>query len=115
MSPASLTVKQKIANGFVIFTAIWSSAIMPVIPSYAKMLDNNDLPTLGSDNIIAEDNTERLVAEYSKTLGTFLSQKKKTKDLSDMAQNYARNKAANEATKEIEGWLSKPVYCQIPL
>ena len=107
MNPASLTVKQKIANGFVIFTAIWSSAIMPVIPSYAKMLDNNDLPTLGSDNIIAEDNTERLVAEYSKTLGTFLSQKKKTKDLSDMAQNYARNKAANEATKEIEGWLSK--------
>ncbi len=107
MSPASLTVKQKIANGFVIFTAIWSSAIMPVIPSYAKMLDNNDLPTLGSDNIIAEDNTERLVAEYSKTLGTFLSQKKKSKDLSDMAQNYARNKATNEATKEIESWLSK--------
>ncbi|WP_353244207.1 inverse autotransporter beta domain-containing protein, partial [Providencia sp.] len=107
MSSASLTVKQKIANGFVIFTAIWSSAIMPVIPSYAKMLDNNDLPSLGSDNIIAEDNTERLVAEYSKTLGTFLSQKKKTKDLSDMAQNYARNKATNEATKEIESWLSK--------
>ncbi|HEQ1860061.1 TPA: inverse autotransporter beta domain-containing protein, partial [Providencia alcalifaciens] len=107
MSSASLTVKQKLANGFVIFTAIWSSAIMPVIPSYAKMLDNNDLPALASEHNVTEDNTERLVAEYSKTLGTFLSQNKNSQDLSDKAINYARNKVANEATKEIENWLSK--------
>ncbi|MTC69345.1 invasin domain 3-containing protein [Providencia sp. wls1914] len=107
MSSASLTVKKKLANGFVIFTAIWSSAIMPVIPSYAKMLDNNDLPSLASENNVTEDNTERLVAEYSKTLGSFLSQNKNEQNLSDKAQNYVRNKVASEATKEIENWLSK--------
>ncbi|WP_323084297.1 invasin domain 3-containing protein [Providencia alcalifaciens] len=107
MSPSSLTVKQKLANGFVIFTAIWSSVIMPVVPAYAKMLDNKELPSLGSDQIINEDNTERLVAEHTKTVGTFLSQKKTMKDLSEMAQDYARNKVASEATKEIEHWLSK--------
>ncbi|WPA92617.1 invasin domain 3-containing protein [Providencia zhijiangensis] len=107
MSSTSLTVKKKLANGFVIFTAIWSSAIMPVIPSYAKMLDNNDLPSLASENNVTEDNTERLVAEYSKTLGSFLSQNKNEQNLSDKAQNYVRNKVASEATKEIENWLSK--------
>ncbi|HHR6131152.1 TPA: inverse autotransporter beta domain-containing protein [Providencia alcalifaciens] len=107
MSPSFLTVKQKLANGFVIFTAIWSSIIMPVVPAYAKMLDNKELPSLGSDQIINEDNTERLVAEHTKTVGTFLSQKKTMRDLSEMAQDYARNKVASEATKEIEHWLSK--------
>ncbi|UBX50823.1 inverse autotransporter beta domain-containing protein [Providencia alcalifaciens] len=107
MSPSFLTVKQKLANGFVIFTAIWSSVIMPVVPAYAKMLDNKELPSLGSDQILNEDNTERLAAEHTKTIGTFLSQKKTMKDLSEMAQDYARNKVASEATKEIEHWLSK--------
>ncbi|MTC22490.1 MULTISPECIES: inverse autotransporter beta domain-containing protein [unclassified Providencia] len=107
MSPSFLTVKQKLANRFVIFTAIWSSVIMPVVPAYAKMLDNKELPSLGSDQIINEDNTERLTAEHTKTIGTFFSQKKTMKDLSEMAQDYARNKVASEATKEIEHWLSK--------
>lgn len=92
MSSSVSTVKQKLANGFVIFTAIWSSVIMPVIPAYAKMLDNKELPSLGSDQIIDENNTEHLAAEYTKTVGTFLSQKKTMKDLSQIAQDYARNK-----------------------
>ncbi|QLQ97999.1 invasin domain 3-containing protein [Providencia alcalifaciens] len=107
MSSSVSTVKQKLANGFVIFTAIWSSVIMPVIPAYAKMLDNKELPSLGSDQIIDENNTEHLAAEYTKTVGTFLSQKKTMKDLSQIAQDYARNKVSSEATKEIEYWLSK--------
>lgn len=57
MNSATSTIKQtlrhKISNGFVLLTAIWSSAIMPVMPSYAKMLTPDDLPTLGSDPVLA--------------------------------------------------------------
>lgn len=56
MNSATSTIKQtlrhKISNGFVLLTAIWSSAIMPVMPSYAKMLTPDDLPTLGSDPVL---------------------------------------------------------------
>lgn len=50
MNPATSTTKptlrHQISNGFVLFTAIWSSAVMPVMPSYAKTLTPDDLPTL---------------------------------------------------------------------
>ncbi len=112
MNPATSTTKptmrHKISNGFVLFTAIWSSAIMPVIPSYAKMLTPDDLPTLGSDPVLTDDDkTEKLVAEYSQSAARFISGKKKAADLADMAQDFARSKATNAATDEINRWLSK--------
>lgn len=112
MNSATSTIKQilrhKISNGFVLFTAIWSSAIMPVMPSYAKMLTPDDLPTLGSDPVLTnDDKTEKLIAEYSQSAARFISDKKKAADLADMAQDFARSKVTNAATDEINRWLSK--------
>lgn len=112
MNPATSTIKQtlrhKISNGFVLFIAIWSSAIMPVMPSYAKMLTPDDLPTLGSDPVLTnDDKTEKLIAEYSQSAARFISDKKKAADLADMAQDFARSKVTNAATDEINRWLSK--------
>ncbi|MGG7474381.1 inverse autotransporter beta domain-containing protein [Providencia sp. R1] len=112
MNPATSTTKptlrHQISNGFVLFTAIWSSAVMPVMPSYAKTLTPDDLPTLGSDPVLTDDDkTEKLVAEYSQSAARFISGKKKAADLADMAQDFARSKATNTATDEINRWLSK--------
>ncbi|ENA0806843.1 invasin domain 3-containing protein [Providencia rettgeri] len=112
MNSATSTIKQtlrhKISNGFVLLTAIWSSAIMPVMPSYAKMLTPDDLPTLGSDPVLTnDDKTEKLIAEYSQSAARFISDKKKAADLADMAQDFARSKVTNAATDEINRWLSK--------
>ncbi|MEY0429894.1 invasin domain 3-containing protein [Providencia rettgeri] len=114
MNPATSTTKptlrHKISNGFVLFTAIWSSAVMPVIPSYAKMLTPDDLPTLGSDSVLSnsnDDKTEKFIAEYSQSAARFISDKKKAADLADMAQDFARSKVTNAATDEINNWLSK--------
>lgn len=51
-STAKPTLRHRLSNGFVIFTAIWSSAVMPVMPSYAKMLSPDELPTLGGDSLL---------------------------------------------------------------
>ncbi|MEX9870090.1 invasin domain 3-containing protein [Providencia huaxiensis] len=108
MSTTKPTMRHKISNGFVLFTAIWSSAIMPVMPSYAKMLTPDDLPILGSDHLLTDDNkAEKFVAEYSQSAARFISDKKKAADLADMAQDFARSKATNAATDEIHRWLSK--------
>ncbi|MBQ0365293.1 invasin domain 3-containing protein [Providencia rettgeri] len=114
MNPATSTTKptlrHKISNGFVFFTAIWSSAVMPVMPSYAKMLTPDDLPTLGSDAVLSnsnDDKTEKFIAEYSQSAARFISDKKKAADLADMAQDFARSKVTNAATDEINRWLSK--------
>ncbi|HBC7430230.1 TPA: inverse autotransporter beta domain-containing protein [Providencia rettgeri] len=110
-STPKLTLRHKLSNGFVLFTAIWSSAIMPVMPSYAKMLTPDDLPTLGSDSVLSNSNsndkTEKFIAEYSQSAARFISDKKKAADLADMAQDFARSKVTNAATDEINNWLSK--------
>ncbi|HHE8320300.1 TPA: invasin domain 3-containing protein [Providencia rettgeri] len=101
-------LRHKISNGFVLFTAIWSSAVMPVMPSYAKMLTPDELPTLGSDPVLTDDGkTEKFIAEYSQSAARFISDKKKVADLADMAQDFARSKVTNAATDEINQWLSK--------
>ncbi|MEQ4678224.1 inverse autotransporter beta domain-containing protein [Providencia rettgeri] len=112
MNPATSTTKptlrHQISNGFVLFTAIWSSAVMPVMPSYAKMLTPDNLPTLGSDPVLTnDDKTAQFIAEYSQSAARFISDKKKAADLADMAQDFARSKATNAATDEINRWLSK--------
>ena len=107
MRTPSLTTQQRLTRGFVILTIICSSTIMPVIPSYAKVWDSRELPSLGSDNMASGNDNERVIAKYSKTIGTLLSQKKRTQKLSDSIQDHALNQAANKATKEIESWLSK--------
>lgn len=77
-STAKPTLRHRLSNGFVIFTAIWSSAVMPVMPSYAKMLSPDELPTLGGDSLPLDDNkTEQLIAEYSQSAARFISDKKK--------------------------------------
>lgn len=74
MRSHSLLFKQKLSNGFVIFTAIWSSAIMPIAPSYAKMLSPDELPSLGSEPLPVDNNkTERFLAEHSKKAADFIS------------------------------------------
>ncbi|WP_294104672.1 inverse autotransporter beta domain-containing protein [Providencia sp.] len=112
MGPSSSTLKLKLSNSFVLFTAIWSAAIVPAMPSYAKMLNLEDLPTLGSDaiqfeEIQPEDSTERFLAEYGQNAANFSAEEKNTKNLAEMAQEYVRNQAANAATDEITHWLSK--------
>ena len=112
MNPATSTqkptLKQKLSNGFVLFTAIWSSVIVPITPSYAKMLSPDELPTLGSDSAPTDDHkVEQFIAEYSQSAAHFIADKKSTKDLADMAQDYARNKVTHTATNEINRWLSK--------
>ncbi|MEX6256589.1 Ig-like domain-containing protein [Providencia huaxiensis] len=108
-STAKPTLRHRLSNGFVIFTAIWSSAVMPVMPSYAKMLSPDELPTLGGDSLPLDDNkTEQLIAEYSQSAARFISDKKKAADLAELAQDYTRNKVTNAATNEINHWLSQP-------
>ncbi|MEX9296044.1 invasin domain 3-containing protein [Providencia alcalifaciens] len=107
-STAKPTLRHRLSNGFVIFTAIWSSAVMPVMPSYAKMLSPDELPTLGGDSLPLDDNkTEQLIAEYSQSAARFISDKKKAADLAELAQDYTRNKVTNAATNEINHWLSQ--------
>ncbi|HBO22441.1 MAG TPA: hypothetical protein DD649_06070, partial [Providencia sp.] len=112
MNPATSTqkptLKHKLSNGFVLFTAIWSSVIVPITPSYAKMLSPDELPTLGSDSAPTDDHkVEQFIAEYSQSAAHFIADKKSTKDLADIAQDYARNKVTHTATNEINRWLSK--------
>ncbi|HHE6470093.1 TPA: inverse autotransporter beta domain-containing protein [Providencia rettgeri] len=112
MNAPSSKLKPKLPNRLVLSTAIWSTAIVPVVPSYAQITHLNDLPTLGSHAIQfeesqPEDSTERFLAEYGQNAANFASEEKNTKNLADMAQDYARHKAANIATDEITHWLSK--------
>ncbi|HGN1706767.1 TPA: invasin domain 3-containing protein [Providencia rettgeri] len=108
MSLRSLPLRQRISNSFILFTATWSSVIMPVMPSYGKMLTPDELPTLASEPILTDDNkTERFLAEQSKNAANFLSQKKKTQDLGEMAQEYVLDKASEKATNEVSRWMSK--------
>ncbi|WP_272666241.1 MULTISPECIES: inverse autotransporter beta domain-containing protein [unclassified Providencia] len=112
MNLPSSKLKPKQPNRLVLSTAIWSVAIAPIMPSYAKMLSTDDLPTLGSsatqfEGTQPEDSTEHFLAEYGQNAANFASKENKTKNLTDMAQDYARHKAANIATDEITHWLSK--------
>lgn len=84
-----LTVKQKLANSFVIFTAIWSIRHYACCSSLCKMLDNKELPSLGSDQIINEDNTERLTAEHTKQSEPSFH-KRNDEGSVWMAQDYAK-------------------------
>ncbi|ENR5393433.1 inverse autotransporter beta domain-containing protein [Providencia rettgeri] len=112
MNLPSSKLKPKQPNRLVLSTAIWSVAIAQIMPSYAKMLSTDDLPTLGSsatqfEGTQPEDSTEHFLAEYGQNAANFASKENKTKNLTDMAQDYARHKAANIATDEITHWLSK--------
>ncbi|MEX0423995.1 inverse autotransporter beta domain-containing protein [Providencia rettgeri] len=116
MNPPSSKLKPTLPNSLLLSTAIWSTAIVPMVPSYAQIVHLDDLPTLGSQAIQfegtqleaqPEDSTERFLAEYGQNAANFASEEKNTKNLADMAQDYARHKAANMATDEITHWLSK--------
>ncbi|MCD2529502.1 MULTISPECIES: inverse autotransporter beta domain-containing protein [Providencia] len=116
MNPPSSKLKPKLPNCLLFSTAIWSTAIVPMVPSYAQIAHLDDLPTLGSNAIQfegpqpeaqLEDSTERFLAEYGQNAANFASEEKNTQNLADMAQDYARHKAANIATDEITHWLSK--------
>lgn len=112
MNRPSSKLKPKLPNCLVLSTAIWSTIIVPAVPSYGQIAHLDDLPTLGSNTIQFEgrqsdDSTERFLAEYGQNAANFASEEKNTKNLADMAQDYARHKAANIATDEITHWLSK--------
>lgn len=70
--------KKKRTRPFILLMAIWSSTIMPALPSYAKMLTLNELPYLDGDINVAE-----------------------------MAQGYTQNQAANEIITDMTNLLSK--------
>ncbi|MBO1929278.1 hypothetical protein J4731_13765 [Providencia rettgeri] len=62
-SPSS-KLKPKLPNSLLLSTAIWSTAILPMVPSYAQIVHLDDLPTLGGQAIQfegtqPEDSTER--------------------------------------------------------
>ncbi|EMH0062747.1 inverse autotransporter beta domain-containing protein [Providencia rettgeri] len=100
--------KDKRSHPLALFMAAWSLTIMPMLPSYAKMLEPKELPLLGSAVENPENSTmERDLAQYSKTTATLLSQQKNSNDIAEMAQSYAFNQAANVAIDEITRWLSK--------
>ncbi|MEY0558003.1 inverse autotransporter beta domain-containing protein [Providencia sp. 1701011] len=112
MNAPSSKLKPKLPNRLVLSTAMCSIAIVPVAPSYAQIPHLDDLPTLGSHAIQfeesqPEDTTERFLAEYGQNAANFAATEKNSKNLAEMAQDYARHKAANIATDEITHWLSK--------
>ncbi|MEW2740329.1 inverse autotransporter beta domain-containing protein [Providencia rettgeri] len=111
LSPSS-KLKPKRPNPWVLSTAICAITIVPVMPSYAQVAHLDDLPTLGSNAIQFEerqpdDSTERFLAEYGQNAANFAATENNTKNLAEMAQDYARHKAANVATDEITHWLSQ--------
>ncbi|MEQ5318632.1 hypothetical protein ABN239_16480 [Providencia vermicola] len=72
MNPATSTIKStlrhKISNGFVLFTTIWSSAIILVMASHAKMLTSDDLLTLVNIPVLTDDNkVGQFITEYSQS------------------------------------------------
>ncbi|EMT6576109.1 inverse autotransporter beta domain-containing protein [Providencia rettgeri] len=110
-SPSS-KLKPKRPTPWVLSTAICAITIVPVMPSHAQVAHLDDLPTLGSNAIQfggrqPDDSTERFLAEYGQNAANFAAEEKNTKNLAEMAQDYARHKAANMATDEITHWLSK--------
>lgn len=115
MNVTSTTKTQKVSKIFMLMTAVWCSAIMPVMPSYAKMLTANELPNLNSSLEEPENNLERSLAETSKTAATYLSENQNTKEFAELAQNYAYNQAANAAIEEITQWLSQAGNAKLSL
>ena len=112
MAPLSSKLKPTFSNRLALAAAIGSIAIMPAIPSYAQILSTDNLPTLGSDAfqfdpLPSSDGTERFLAKYGQNAANLTSEENKTKNLSEMAQDYAHQKAADVATDEISHWLSK--------
>ncbi|XVH59140.1 inverse autotransporter beta domain-containing protein [Providencia hangzhouensis] len=114
MAPLSSKLKPTFSNRLALAATIGSIAIMPAIPSYAQILSTDNLPTLGLgsdafqfDPLPSSDGTERFLAKYGQNAANLTSEENKTKNLSEMAQDYARQKAADVATDEISHWLSK--------
>ena len=112
MNSPSSKLNSKLPSSLILSTVIWFTAIGLIVPSYAQIAYLDDLPTLGSNAFQFEgtqsgDSTERFLAEYGQNAANFVSEEKKQKKLADMAQDYARHKAANIATDEITHWLSK--------
>ncbi|WP_272539585.1 inverse autotransporter beta domain-containing protein [Providencia sp. PROV197] len=100
--------KNKFPTLCALLMAVGPLAMVPILPSYAKMLTPDELPILGSPNQMAENNDgERNLAQYSKTAATLIASQKSGHEISQMAQSYFSNQAANAAIEEITRWLSK--------
>lgn len=97
--------KYKIKNHIALATAVWSMVIVPVMPSYAKMLPHNNMADTQQNEDNNSDN-QRWLAEQAKTAATILTENKNSQQLSDTAQKYALNAASGAATAKIEKWLS---------
>lgn len=85
---------------------------MPVMPSYAKMLTPDDLPTLGSDSVLSnsnDDKTEKFIAEYSQSAARFISDKKKAADLADMDKTSLAVRSQTRQLMKLTIGYPKPV------
>lgn len=111
-----LCSKKKFPAPVALLMAAWSLTIMPTLPSDAKMLTPDELPLLGSPIPKLESNDgERHLAQYSKTAATWLVEQNSGHEISQMAQSYLSNQAANAAIEEITYWLSKAGNVKISL
>ncbi|MEW2740328.1 inverse autotransporter beta domain-containing protein [Providencia sp. PROV130] len=111
-----LCSKKKFTVPLALLIAVWSLTIMPTLPSDAKMLTPDELPILGSSLPTLESNdSERNLAQYSKTAASWLVEQKNSHEISQMAQSYLSNQAANAAIEEITYWLSKSGNVKISL
>ncbi|MBO1916228.1 hypothetical protein J4727_10780 [Providencia rettgeri] len=54
-------MKPKLPNSLLLSTAIWSTAILPMVPSYAQIVHLDDLPTLGGQAIQFEGTNLKIV------------------------------------------------------
>ncbi|EPO2453041.1 inverse autotransporter beta domain-containing protein [Providencia rettgeri] len=111
-----LCSKKKFPAPLALLVATGSLAIMSTLPSDAKMLTPDELPLLGSPIPKLESNDgERNLAQYSKTAATWLVEQKNSHEISQMAQSYLSNQAANAAIEEITHWLSKAGNVKVSL
>ncbi|ENR5393434.1 TPA: inverse autotransporter beta domain-containing protein [Providencia rettgeri] len=111
-----LCSKKKFPAPLALLVATWSLTIMPTLSSDAKMLTPDELPLLGSPIPKLESNDgERNLAQYSKTAASWLAEQKNSHEISQMAQSYLSNQAANAAIEEITHWLSKAGNVKVSL